>query len=528
MPRTANKVVLAAACLGMALGHAARPEQPAARPESRKLLREGKPAERLAAALARARKHDMEAIPVLIDLLAELPPAQRRPAEEFLRELAGAWAPNVGLAGDDDVSRRIRRDAWASWWRRTDGPTLLSEFRKRTPSAADLERIGALIGRLGDKSFRVREQAAAELVSYGAVVVPLLREAVKGADLEKRRRGERCIETIARSASRPLPPVAARLLALRHPEGAVEALLGFLPWAEDERLAGEVQTALTTLAGRPGKADPALVRALGDSLPVRRAVAAEVLAGLGDAAPLPALRKLLKDPDPAVRLCVAVALVHARDREAVPVLIDLAADLPGGRAWQAEDILRRLAGPRAPQAGPAGDAAAHKEYRAAWHAWWKQHGTTADLARLAAAPLRKARVRARASNSWDQYTPDKAFAGGTWNAGGYAPQWLEADLGVSTELAGILLLVNQLPAGDTAHEVWVSHEPIGEDRTRAKLAHTFRGNTDANQRLRFDFPKGVFARFVQVRTTQSPSWVAWSEVELRVGRARFAFPREAP
>src|SRR5262249_32659413 len=31
------------------------------------------------------------------------------------------------------------------------------------------------------------------------------------------------------------------------------------------------------------------------------------------------------------------------------------------------------------------------------------------------------------------------------------------------------------------------------------------------------------ARYVQIRTTQSPSWVAWSKVELRVGRARFSF-----
>jgi hypothetical protein len=76
--------------------------------------------------------------------------------------------------------------------------------------------------------------------------------------------------------------------------------------------------------------------------------------------------------------------------------------------------------------------------------------------------------------------------------------------------------------------VWVSNEPIGEDRARAKLAHTFKGNTDSGQRLRFDFPKGRFARYVQVRTTQSPSWVGWADVELRVGRTRFRFLSEAP
>src|SRR5262249_43989540 len=165
-----------------------------------------KPAERLQAALWLARKHEVEAIPVLIDLLAELPPAQRQPVEELLRDLAGAWAPNVTLAGDDDISRHIRRDAWASWWRRTDRPTLLAEFRKRPPSAADLERMQSLIGKLDDKSFRVRDEAAADLVRYGPCAAPLLREVMKSADLERRRRAERCLEIIARSANRSLPP----------------------------------------------------------------------------------------------------------------------------------------------------------------------------------------------------------------------------------------------------------------------------------------------------------------------------------
>ncbi len=295
--------------------------------ESRKLLGDARPAVRLRAALALAKEQDVEAIPVLIDLLAELPPAECQQIEEALRELAGEWAPVVHLAGDDDVSRRIRRGAWAGWWNCTDGPALLAEFRKRTLSAADQDKVQALIRKLGDKSFRVREQATADLVAYGTVVVPLLRAALKGADLERQRRVERCLQTIASSARRSLPPVAARLLALRKPPGAVEALLAFLPWAEEEHLAGEVQTALTTLAVRDGKVDPALVRALDDPLPVRRAVAAEVLARAGGAEARPAVRKLLHDADPTVRIRVASALAEANDKEAISVLRDALKDI---------------------------------------------------------------------------------------------------------------------------------------------------------------------------------------------------------
>jgi RNA polymerase sigma factor (sigma-70 family) len=145
----------------------------------------------------------------------------------------------------------------------------------------------------------------------------------------------------------------------------------------------------------------------------------------------------------------------------------------------------------------------------------------ANRTRLKAGPVRKVRVRVRASGSWDQHTPDRAFDGAAdtmWNAGDYAPQWIEADLGSATRLDTLVLHMTQLPAGATTHEVWLSDEAIGADHARAKLVHTFHGHTDDNQRLALRFPRGLCARHVQIRTTRSPSWVAWLEVELRVQR----------
>jgi hypothetical protein len=66
----------------------------------------------------------------------------------------------------------------------------------------------------------------------------------------------------------------------------------------------------------------------------------------------------------------------------------------------------------------------------------------------------------------------------------------------------------------------VADEPIGADRAKARLIHTFTGDTDAGQQLKFDFPKDTCARCVQIRTTQSPSWIAWGSVELHVGPSR--------
>src|SRR5262245_29602008 len=147
-----------------------------------------KPPERAKAALENLKRGDSTAVPVLIDLLTELRPGERQPVEAALGELAGAWAPNVNLVGDDDISQGIRRDTWAAWWRRTDGPALLAEFRKRTLTADGKAKVEALLRKLNDETFRVRDQAMAELIVIGGIAVPLLRESIPGAALEHRRR----------------------------------------------------------------------------------------------------------------------------------------------------------------------------------------------------------------------------------------------------------------------------------------------------------------------------------------------------
>jgi HEAT repeat protein len=359
-----------------------RRDQPGQWPAVRQLLNDSKAAVRLRVALALAKQHDVESIPVLIELIADLPAAQRKQAEEVLQELAGEWAPAVSLQGDDDVSRRIRRDAWAGWWRNTEGEALLGEFRKRTLGAADLAKIQDLIDKLADDVFATREQAANDLVAFGALAAPLLREAVKSAELERVRRAERCLTLIANRKEKPLPLAAPRLVAVRKPPGAVEVLLAYLPWADGEPLHREVQQALTALALHDGRPDSALLQALNDPLPQRRAAAGEALARAGVPDLTDTLHKLFHDPDPTVRQSVALALTVARDREAVPVLIDTLAELPPEQASRVQESLFLLAGDNAPAALVGTDPEARTKCRDAWAAWWRAEGHTVDLARL--------------------------------------------------------------------------------------------------------------------------------------------------
>lgn len=272
---------------------------------------------------------------------------------------------------------------------KTDGEALLEFFRRRTLAEGDQDKMQALIKRLGSRIYREREHAAQELINRGPVVVELLREAMRGAtDLEVVRRAEQCLQRIqAKDVSVDVPVAAARLLTLRKPAGAVDVLLAYIPFADNEMVGDEVRATLRKLGIRDGKADAVLSAALADKHPVRRATAAEVLVRGDDPAAQAAARKLIDDAHPLVRWRVAISLAFAKEKQAIPILIDLLPEVTLSQAWQTEDILFRLAEERNPPAVSLGnDSAGRKKCRDAWTAWWKVHADTVDLAKLSETP----------------------------------------------------------------------------------------------------------------------------------------------
>ncbi len=147
-------------------------------------------------------------------------------------------------------------------------------------------------------------------------------------------------------------------------------------------LAGEVRKSLTALALRNGKPDPHLVRVLDESQPSLRATAAEALIQGGGEQGRSAVRKLLKDKVPDVRLRVALAFALAKEREGIPVLIDLLPVLSAEEVGQVEDTLNQLAGDSAPEVFAGTEPAEKKKCRDAWAAWWKLNADRVDLGRL--------------------------------------------------------------------------------------------------------------------------------------------------
>jgi hypothetical protein len=89
----------------------------------------------------------------------------------------------------------------------------------------------------------------------------------------------------------------------------------------------------------------------------------------------------MRDAAPQVRWRAAQGLLAAKDQRALPALIALLTEAPAATAGRAEDLLRCVAGDKAPATNAAVDAE-RKAARAAWEAWYQAEGGQLDLAEL--------------------------------------------------------------------------------------------------------------------------------------------------
>ncbi len=267
-----------------------------------------------------------------------------------------------------------------------DGPALLEYFKKRTYPEANAKEMAVLIAQLGDEDFGIREKAYDRLLVLGAGALVGIKEAEKNPDAEVSRRADEIRHRIEAKAEPAIQSATARLLAVIKPVGAAEVLLNYLPFAADHEVADEICKCLGAIAAPGGKVEPAVVKALADKVASKRAAAGEALARARVTEQLPAVRKLLKDPDPAVRLQVALALVPLKEREVVPVLVDALGYFGPEQLWPVQEILDRLAGDKAPAVSLGTTEETRKICRKGWQTWLDTDGKTIDLAKLQEAP----------------------------------------------------------------------------------------------------------------------------------------------
>ncbi len=264
----------------------------------------------------------------------------------------------------------------------TKPAALLELLRNHSRTEIDLELLEKLVRQLGDEDFARRDEATRGIVALGRPALKRLAEARKDSDAEVRRRAGLIADEILKSLDPNTAFAAVRELLRQRAEGAAAALLAYLPFA-DADVEEDIYFGIDRVAVRDGKVDPALTAALADSSSPRRALAALALGRLGDDSDRRAVRRCLSDTDAVVRLRAAQGLLSAHDDAALPALVALLETSPIDLAWQAEELLRWVAGAAAPAPRVGqGEAAMRRTCRTGWDDWLRATGRI-DWARVA-------------------------------------------------------------------------------------------------------------------------------------------------
>ncbi|HUF36925.1 MAG TPA: amidohydrolase family protein [Anaerolineales bacterium] len=116
------------------------------------------------------------------------------------------------------------------------------------------------------------------------------------------------------------------------------------------------------------------------------------------------------------------------------------------------------------------------------------------------------------------FEPEKAVDGidaldvdNWWSAGAGPPQNIQIDLGIPADVVRIRLVASQSPAGETLHLVLGRRPGDSQNITLGQLA----GETaDGHEFILTAGGPWHGIRYIIVQTIQSPSWVAWREIEV--------------
>ncbi len=271
-----------------------------------------------------------------------------------------------------------------------DAKALLDYIRARTLSDADQTKIGDVIAKFGDDEFEVREKALEGAVRFGPAAIGPLKAATANADPEVAYRAKLALRLVEKVPHTRVVIATARTLAKLRAKEAASVLVSYLPLADTDDAAEAIRAALTALAvAADGKPERALLDALADKNPVRRAAAYVALVDGTAAAPdAAAVRAQVaaaasKDADAEAKFQGLWALLTAtRERAHVADLIAAAPKLPRGRIWQLEGLLVQAAGDGKPTVSFGKSEAALNKARDVWAEWWQKKGASVDLAKV--------------------------------------------------------------------------------------------------------------------------------------------------
>ncbi len=126
------------------------------------------------------------------------------------------------------------------------------------------------------------------------------------------------------------------------------------------------------------------------------------------------------------------------------------------------------------------------------------------------------------ASSNNAYTVFDGKTSTAWGAGSWAPAWVSVDLQNLKEISSVKCTPMQSPAGNTTHQIFI----LNESKTWEKVDE-FTLYTKDSETFERIINRNGYA--VKVVTTNSPSWVAWYEIEIvgstiKIRRARPVSP----
>jgi HEAT repeat protein len=252
---------------------------------------------------------------------------------------------------------------------------LVAFLKEKSESDGDLKNIYGLVAQLGSEHYADRESARKKLISIGLPALPELRQGAKSKDAEIARGCLACLQEVERDQTWECQRLAVRLLILRKPPDAIETLVRFLPFAGDPKTEEEICYGVNQLI-EAGLSKTPLVAALENAVGCRRALACCILGRIGNDRERARVKQLLTDSNAEVRLRAAQGFLAGGREDGITTLIALLRDAPVHLAWQAEELLRWVAGGKAPtELIGTGEDSRRRKCAAAWDNWWlKERG----------------------------------------------------------------------------------------------------------------------------------------------------------
>jgi len=234
---------------------------------------------------------------------------------------------------------------------KSDGNSLIQFLARRSEDKADPIQIKALITKLGDDNFDIREQTSATLNAIGISALPDLKVASKSSDVEISRRAKDCIQKIEEGSRKFVVTASIRLLGTKKPEGALLALINYSQFSELDQTTEDLIYAITATGSENGTPSKIILEAIRGDKPLAKTICAEALANINPDLFKKEALHLLNSDEPRVRYKIALAFAKLGDKRSIDPLVSSISSVSQWESSLLDHLLRKLLPSNIPPVG---------------------------------------------------------------------------------------------------------------------------------------------------------------------------------